>query len=86
MGNDVSSQIPLSITPYTKCQNCKKVNDLFLVKNVYHILKRIHNNKKEQNVLDNWAVVATTYMSVNKWLKFFKHVKYKGDYYWFTPK
>ena len=45
-----------------------------------------YNNKKEQNVLDNWAVVATTYMSVNKWLKFFKHVKYKGDYYWFTPK
>ena len=50
MGNDVSSQIPLSITPYTKCQNCKKVNDLFLVKNVYHILKRIHNNKKEQKL------------------------------------
>ena len=45
-----------------------------------------YTNKIEQKTLDNWAVVATTYMSVNQWKKFFKHVNYKGDYYWFIPK
>ncbi len=45
-----------------------------------------YTNKKEQKILDNWAVVATTYMSVSSWEKFFKSVRYKGDYYWFTPK
>jgi len=45
-----------------------------------------YTNKKEKKILDDWAVVATTYMSVKAWEKFFRHVKYKGDYYWFTPK
>ena len=44
-----------------------------------------YTNKKDQKILDNWAVVATTYMSVNSWLNFFKHVNYKGDYWWFKP-
>ena len=45
-----------------------------------------YTNKKQQKILDNWAVDATTYMSVNSWKKFFKYVNYKGDYYWFIPK
>lgn len=45
-----------------------------------------YTNDKEKKTLDDWAVVATTYMSVKAWERFFKHVKYKGDYYWFTPK
>lgn len=45
-----------------------------------------YETKQEKKILDNWAVVATTYMSIEQWEKFFKSVKYKGDYYWFTPK
>ncbi len=44
-----------------------------------------YENKKEKKILDNWAVVATTYMHKKNWLKFFKKIKYKGDYSWFKP-
>jgi|TARA_B110000483_G_scaffold222673_1_gene279843 ubiquinone/menaquinone biosynthesis C-methylase UbiE len=44
-----------------------------------------YDTKKERKILDNWAVVATAYMSTKSWLKFFKHVKYKGNYWWFKP-
>ncbi len=44
-----------------------------------------YENKKEKKILDNWAVVATTYMHKKNWLKFFKKVKYNGDYSWFKP-
>ncbi len=45
-----------------------------------------YENENEKNTLDNWAVVATTYMHVDKWKKFFNKVSYTGDYYWFKPK
>tara|TARA_B110000037_G_C17087950_1_gene492767 strand:- start:501 stop:1154 length:654 start_codon:yes stop_codon:yes gene_type:complete len=44
-----------------------------------------YENKKEKDILDNWAVVATTYMHVNNWKNFFVKVSYKGDYCWFKP-
>ena len=44
-----------------------------------------YENEKEKKILDNWAVVATTYMHKKNWLKFFKKVKYNGDYSWFKP-
>ena len=44
-----------------------------------------YENEKEKKKLDNWAVVATTYMHKKNWLKFFKKVKYNGDYSWFKP-
>ena len=34
--------IILSVKPFTKCYKCKKVNDLFLEKDVYQILERLH--------------------------------------------
>ena len=40
---------------------------------------------KKKKILDNWAVVATTYMSKKNWLKFFRKTKYNGDYSWFKP-
>ena len=45
-----------------------------------------YENKKEKKILDEWAVLATTYMSKNSWLKFFKKVRYNGDYDWFKPR
>ena len=38
-------------------------------------LKNISISFGERKILDNWAVVATAYMSTKSWLKFFKHVK-----------
>tara|TARA_B100001093_G_scaffold519629_1_gene609550 strand:+ start:1246 stop:1899 length:654 start_codon:yes stop_codon:yes gene_type:complete len=45
-----------------------------------------YENDEEKDTLDNWAVVATTYMHVAQWKKFFESVSYKGDYFWFKPK
>ena len=45
-----------------------------------------YDNKKEKKILDNWAVVSTTYMHSKNWKKFFKEVNFKGDYCWFKPK
>ena len=45
-----------------------------------------YENEKEKKILDEWAVLATTYMSKNSWLKFFKKVRYNGDHDWFKPK
>jgi len=45
-----------------------------------------YENKKEKKKLDEWAVLATTYMSKKSWLSFFDEVSYSGDYDWFKPK
>lgn len=44
-----------------------------------------YENEKEKKILDEWAVLATTYMSKKNWLKFFNKIKYNGDYDWFKP-
>tara|TARA_B100000902_G_scaffold399986_1_gene474274 strand:- start:5858 stop:6511 length:654 start_codon:yes stop_codon:yes gene_type:complete len=44
-----------------------------------------YETKKEKKILDNWAVVATTYMHKKNWLKFFKKNNFKCDYSWFKP-
>jgi ubiquinone/menaquinone biosynthesis C-methylase UbiE len=54
-------------------------------KNIY-ITVGSYKNKNEKKKLDDWAVLATTYLSNEGWTKFFKKVNYKGDYWWFTPK
>ena len=53
-------------------------------KNVY-ITLGAYTSKKGEKILDKWAVVATAYMSTRAWLKFFNHIGYKGDYWWFKP-
>jgi len=39
----------------------------------------------EKDFLDKWAVVATTYVSKQNWLRLFKISGYTGDYDWFEP-
>jgi ubiquinone/menaquinone biosynthesis C-methylase UbiE len=54
-------------------------------KNIYITLGTYKNLNEKKN-LDDWAVLATTYMSNRGWEKFFKKVNYNGDYWWFTAK
>ena len=42
-------------------------------------------NLEEKKFLDEWAVVATTYLSENDWLEVFKLSNFQGDYDWFQP-
>lgn len=53
-------------------------------KNIF-ITVGTYESEKEKKILDEWAVLATTYMSKKNWLKFFKKVRYNGDYDWFKP-
>ncbi len=43
------------------------------------------SNEEEREVLDRWAVVATTYMHEDQWEELFGKVGYTGDYWWFKP-
>ena len=54
-------------------------------KNMFVSLGTYENND-EKKKLDEWAVLATTYMSKKNWLNFFKKIKYNGDYDWFKPR
>ena len=44
-----------------------------------------YRNDEEKSILDNWAVVATTYLHVDDWLSVFEEAGYTGDYDWFNP-
>jgi len=44
-----------------------------------------YRNAEEKSILDNWAVVATTYLHVDDWLQVFEEAGYTGDYDWFNP-
>ena len=44
-----------------------------------------YRNDEEKTLMDMWNLTAQSYMHVNDWVKLFKEVGYKGDYYWFVP-
>jgi len=44
-----------------------------------------YRTEEEKKFLNNWAVVATTYLHENEWIKIFKLSGYQGDYDWFQP-
>ena len=44
-----------------------------------------YQDLRAKAVLDQWAVVATTYLSTEAWLALFDMVGYAGDYDWFEP-
>jgi SAM-dependent methyltransferase len=44
-----------------------------------------YRNDEEKRKLDNWAVVATTYLHVDDWMNVFREAGYTGDYDWFNP-
>ena len=44
-----------------------------------------YRNDEEKLRLDNWAVVATTYLHCEEWLELFSDAGYTGDYAWFNP-
>ena len=44
-----------------------------------------YRNPEEKAILDKWAVVATTYLPPEDWLRLFARAGYTGDYWWFNP-
>ncbi len=44
------------------------------------------DNEKERNKFYNWTLIGTTILYKKEWLKLFKIVGYRGDYYFSTSK
>ncbi len=44
-----------------------------------------YKDDSEKKIIDEWAVVATTYAHEDDWLKIFEMAGYQGDYWWFKP-
>jgi ubiquinone/menaquinone biosynthesis C-methylase UbiE len=44
-----------------------------------------YRNLEEKKRMDSWNLTALTYMHRNEWIKMFKKINYRGDYYWFIP-
>lgn len=73
--------------------NILNINDLKIAfKEIKRVTKKnafvslgAYDTNKEKKILDNWAVVASVYMNTKSWIKFFKKIRYNGDYFWFKP-
>ena len=44
-----------------------------------------YKNDTEKQIIDEWAVVGSTYAHENDWLRIFEMDGYEGDYFWFKP-
>ena len=51
-----------------------------------YVVVASYDNEKEKEAFLNWTVIGTTVLSKNEWLKLFKFIGYKGDYYFSTAK
>ena len=51
-----------------------------------YVVVASYENEKEKNAFLNWTVIGTTILSKKEWLKLFKFIGYKGDYYFSTAK
>lgn len=45
-----------------------------------------YSNIKEKEIFDNWTLLGTTILHKKDWVRLFKILKYKGDYYFTTAK
>ena len=51
-----------------------------------YVVVASYENEKEKNAFLNWTVIGTTVLSKKEWLKLFRFIGYKGDYYFSTAK
>ena len=45
-----------------------------------------YSDKKEREIFDKWTLLGTTILNKKEWLKLFRKLDYKGDYYFTTAK
>jgi len=51
-----------------------------------YVVLASYENEKERNAFLDWTVIGTTILHKKDWLKLFKFIGYKGDYYFSTAK
>ena len=72
--------------------NLEKVECATALKEISRVSKKnafltvdAYRNDDEKKRMDAWNLTAKTIMSVDDWIKFFKHNNYNGDFFWFIP-
>ena len=73
--------------------NILNLNDVIIaLQEIQRVSKRhafvslgAYAGEEEKRSLDEWAVVATTYLHEQRWLETFVRAGYTGDYWWFKP-
>jgi ubiquinone/menaquinone biosynthesis C-methylase UbiE len=68
--------------PLEECEQALREIQRVTRKNAFVTMDAWHNEAEHERML-KWNLTALTYMSVDDWVKLFKGVGYKGDYYWF---
>jgi len=51
-----------------------------------YVVVASYDNEKQKKAFLNWTVIGTTVLGKKEWLKLFKFIGYKGDYYFSTAK
>jgi len=86
---DKSFDLVISINTVHNLQHtlCKKA-----IKEIQRVTKKhafitvdAYRSKEEKKMMFDWNLTAKTILSVDEWIKLFKEVGYRGDYYWFFP-
>lgn len=68
--------------PLVECKKAIAEIQRVTRKNAFIFVDAWRNDNEKQKML-KWNLTALTYMHVDKWIKLFDEVGYKGDYYWF---
>lgn len=75
-----------SIYKYNFADVVKTLKEINRVAKKSFITVGSYSNPKEKEVFDKWTLLGTTVLHKKEWVELFKLVKYKGNYYFTTPK
>tara|TARA_B110000305_G_C19327250_1_gene582104 strand:- start:105 stop:761 length:657 start_codon:yes stop_codon:yes gene_type:complete len=63
----------------------KSIEEIKRVSKKSFITVDSYKNELEKKRMDAWNLTALTYFHRKDWIKLFKEIDYKGDYFWFIP-
>lgn len=75
-----------SIYKYNFIDVVKTINEINRVSKQSFITIASYSNKKEKEIFYKWTLLGTTVLHKKEWMEIFKLTKYKGDFYFTTPK
>ena len=75
-----------SIYKYNFYDVVKTINEINRVSKKSFITVASYSNQREKILFEKWTLLGSTFLHKNDWIKLFKILNYKGDYYFTTAK
>lgn len=75
-----------SIYKYNFLDVVKTIQEINRVSKKSFFTVASYSNKREKEIFDKWTLLGTTCLQKKEWVRLFKLLKYKGDYYFTTAK